>query len=154
MVLPLRLLFFPALLLIPVFTSRADYFDDTGYRALAAELGAALPDGTGVSVTQVEFGDPDYLPQAGSGSFAGTGSYLAGKTFTAKSGASAASGHAFDVGAHFYSLNTNPSAGRASFAPGITTVTACSIKIQRRANSAMLAPCGTNKWIDSQQTNT
>jgi hypothetical protein len=122
MVLPLRLLFFPALLLIPVFTSRADYFDDTGYRALAAELGAALPDGTGVSVTQVEFGDPDYLPQAGSGSFAGTGSYLAGKTFTAKSGPSGASGHAFDVGAHFYSLNTNPQAGRASFAPGITSI--------------------------------
>ncbi len=122
MVLPLRLLIFPAFLLVPVFSSRADYFDDTGYRALAAELGPALPDGTGVSVTQVEFGDPDYLPQAGSGSFTGSGSYLAGKTFTAKSGASAASGHAFDVGAHFYSLNTNPLAGRASFAPGITTI--------------------------------
>ncbi len=122
MVPPLRLLIFPGFLLVSVLPGRADYFDDTGYRALAAELGAALPDGTGVAVTQVEFGDPDYLPQAGGGSFTGSGSYMAGKTFTAKSGACGASGHAFDVGAHFYSLNTNPLAGRASFAPGITTI--------------------------------
>ena len=118
----MRQLLYPALFLFSVLSSRADYFDDTGYRALATELGAGLPDGTGVEVTQVEFGNPEYLPQAGSGSFPGSGSYFAGKTFNAQSGASGASGHAFDVSAHFFSLNANPLAGRASFTPGITTI--------------------------------
>lgn len=99
--------------------ARADYFDDTGYRSLAAALGKNLPDGTGQSVTQVEFGDLDYLPQAGSGNFAGTGNVMAGKIFSSKSGASSASTHAFAVGEHFYGLNTNPMLGRAGFTPGI-----------------------------------
>ncbi len=99
----------------------ADYFDDTGYRTLASELGAALPTGAGVGVTQVEFGGPDYLPQPGTGSFAGNG-LMAGKTFSAKSGSSAASNHGLAVASHFYSLNTNPAAGRASFSPGITAI--------------------------------
>jgi hypothetical protein len=105
-----------------IWPGRADYFDATGYRELAVKLGASLPDGTGVGVTQVEYGNPNYLPQTGSGTFAGGGSYFAGKTFTAKSGGTDASGHSFDVGAHFYSLNTNPAAGRASFTPGISVV--------------------------------
>lgn len=100
----------------------ADYLDDTGYRALVAELGAAVPDGTGVAVTQVEAASPDYLPQAGSGTYAGNGSFFSGKTFTARSGTSGSSGHAFDVGSHFYSLNVTPALGRASMTPGISAV--------------------------------
>jgi len=99
----------------------ADYFDDTGYRKLAAKLGSSLPTGAGVSVSQIEYGDPDYLPQAGTGTFAGSG-LLAGKTLSAKSGSSAVSGHASAVASHFYSLNTNPTAGRASFSPAISTI--------------------------------
>lgn len=110
------------ILFAAVSTGRADYFDDTGYRALAAELGASLPAGTGLGVTQVEFGNPNYLPQAGTGSFTGSGAYLAGKSFTAKSGTSGASGHAFDVGAHFYSHNSDPRSGRATFTPGIAVI--------------------------------
>ena len=52
------------------------------------------PTGAGVGVTQVEFGEPAYLPQAGSGTFTGSGALLGGKTFTAKSGPSATSAHA------------------------------------------------------------
>jgi hypothetical protein len=100
----------------------ADYFDDTGYRTLAAALGPALPNGSGITVTQVEFGDPDYLPQAGSGTFTGSGTVFGGKSFTAKSGSSGASGHAFDVGAHFYGLNMDPANGRAGFTPGVNAV--------------------------------
>ncbi|HYQ73467.1 MAG TPA: hypothetical protein VET88_16275, partial [Gammaproteobacteria bacterium] len=33
---------------------RAGYLDDIGYTRLAAELGASLPDGSGVTVTQAE----------------------------------------------------------------------------------------------------
>ena len=109
-------------LFLTLAAARADYFDDTGYRSLAAALGNALPDGTGLTVTQVEFGAPDYLPQAGSGTFTGTGSVMGGKLFSAKSGTSATSGHAFEVGAHFYGFNTNPALGRASFTPGIGKV--------------------------------
>ena len=125
------------LLLVPFLpgTARADYFDGTGYRTLAAAPGTSLPDGGGVSVTQVEFGSPAYLPQAGSGTFAGAGGYFAGKIFTAKSGASADSGHALDVAAHFYGLNTNPNAGRASFTPGVTQVDVYLVDSAGSANS-------------------
>lgn len=110
------------LVLLTGTAARADYFDDTGYRTLAAALGPALPSGSGITVTQVEFGDPDYLPQAGSGTFTGTGTVFGGKNFTAKSGSSGSSGHALEVGAHFYGLNTDPANGRAGFTPGISTV--------------------------------
>jgi hypothetical protein len=102
--------------------ARADYLDDTGYRLLAAELGAALPTGAGVGVSQIEYGNPNYLPQAGTGTFAGSGAFFAGKSFTAKSGTASASGHSEAVGLHFFSLNTNPLAGRATFTPGITSI--------------------------------
>lgn len=111
-----------SLVFLALGTVRADYLDDTGYRALAAELGAALPTGAGVGVTQVEYGEPAYLPQAGTGTFTGSGALFGGKTFTAKSGPSATSPHAEDVGAHFFSLNTNPLLGRATFTPGITSI--------------------------------
>lgn len=99
----------------------ADYLDEVGYRLLLAELGPAMPTGEGVGVTQVEFGLPEYLPEGGSGVFPGTGSF-AGKTFTAKSGASDASWHAVAVGSHFFSLNTDPLLGRATMSPGIASV--------------------------------
>jgi hypothetical protein len=118
----MRLFRVVALSLVLVPRGQADYFDATGYRELAAELGASLPDGSGVGVTQVEYGNPEYLPQAGSGTFLGSGAYFGGKTFSAQSGASDGSGHAADVGLHLYSLNTNPAAGRASFTPGIGVI--------------------------------
>ena len=103
---------------------RADYLDEVGYTELAALLGPGMPTGSSVAVSHVEAtgGSTTYMPQAGSGIFDGTGPYFLTKRFTAKSGEAAASGHAFDVGAHFYSQNTLPSAGRASMSPGVTLV--------------------------------
>ena len=100
----------------------ADYFDDTGYLILAAALGNVLPNGAGLRITQVEFGDPQYLPEMGTATFAGVAALMSGKSFTAKSGASAGSAHAFMVGEHFYGLNSNPGLGRAGFTPGISMI--------------------------------
>ena len=104
--------------------ARADYLEDTGFYALRAMTGAAMPTGAGVSVTQVEAagGGTTYMPQAGSGSFTGAGVYFSGKSFTAKAGVATASGHAFDVAAHFYGRNTVPSAGRSTMSPDVTIV--------------------------------
>ncbi len=99
-----------------------DYLEATGYRALAAELGDGLPTGARVKVSQVEFGDGEYLPQVGAGTFAGSGAVFGGKTFSAKGGASGASGHAWAVGAHFYGANGDPELGRASLAPGVAAI--------------------------------
>ena len=84
----------------------ADYKDDIGYTALANELGAGLPTGAGVKVTQVEAasGKPD--PSLGE---------FAGKTFTAKSPSLVISGHATSVGQNFYGNSS-------SIAPGITSI--------------------------------
>jgi len=109
-------------------SSLADYRDDTGFIRLQAELGAGMPTGAGVGMTQVEgelptpnFPANAYLPQAGSGTFAGSGRY-AGKTFTAKSGAGEASFHADFVGSNIY----GPSAGTGttffSMCPGAAYV--------------------------------
>ncbi|MDB6069461.1 MAG: fibronectin [Verrucomicrobiales bacterium] len=105
----------------PVGIVRADYLDDVGYRSLLLDLGAAMPTGAGVGVSQIEFGNPEYLPEAGTGTFPGTGIF-AGKTFTEKSGATAVSGHAAAVGLHFFSLNTDPGLGRATMTPGISAI--------------------------------
>lgn len=99
---------------------RADYLDDTGYRELEVELGASLPTGQGVSVSQVEAGAPDYSPEAGSGTFAATDPSLSGVTLSVKSGDSGASSHALLVAQHFYGRNRNPAASRVGFTPGIT----------------------------------
>ena len=109
-------------MLLPTLAARADYFDDTGYRRLAVMLGAAIPNGNGVAVSQIEFGNPAYLPEGGSGTFLGSGPNFLGKTFTVKGGSSGASGHAAAVASHFYGLNSDPALGRASFTPGITQV--------------------------------
>ena len=100
-----------------------NYADDTGYNQLKAELGAAMPAGNGVGVTQVEATGTAgaYLAQAGEGTYAGTGLW-AGKTFTMKSGAGTFSDHAFHVGTRLYSINTDASAGEASMAPLINAV--------------------------------
>ncbi len=103
--------------------ARADGKDDIGYRRLAAELGAALPDGSAVAVIHTEArvfvdhdGDPAtpdvaaWLPDPADPE-------LAGKHFTDRSGATAGahSGHATDVARRFY--------GRASaIAPGIDRI--------------------------------
>ncbi|RYD32804.1 MAG: hypothetical protein EOP86_14835, partial [Verrucomicrobiaceae bacterium] len=106
---------------------RADYLDDTGYRDLAAELGTALPTGQGVTVAQVEASESmagAYAAEAGSGTFTTVHPFLNGVSLTAKSGASAFSGHAFAVAAHFFGRNQDTSFGRAGFCPGITVADA------------------------------
>jgi len=84
----------------------ADFKADVGYTALQNELGASLPTGAGVKVTQVEadYGKPDASDVA-----------FSGKTFTAKSPSSVVTSHATTVGEYFYGRTT-------SMAPGITTI--------------------------------
>lgn len=114
---------FPLFAVLWTVSAKADYLDDTGFTALKRELGDALPSGSGVGVTQVEFGLPAYLPRAGEGAIAGTGN-LAGKTIHAKSGPGEVSGHAREVAGQFYGLNTDPRAGRANFTPGVREIDA------------------------------
>jgi len=89
----------------------ADYKDDIGYTMLQAELGISLPDGSGVTVTQVEAisGDswmPDY-----------TDLQFSGKTMNYHTGETPGiySAHATSVGKRFFG-NT------LSIAPGISTI--------------------------------
>ena len=93
------------------------YKDDIGYTQLTTEMGAAIPDGSGVDVTQVEADtvkdDPNvvisYSPDPANSQFTG-------KNITDVSATSTAfSGHATSVGGTFYG-NTN------SIAPGITNI--------------------------------
>ncbi len=110
------------ILLLTVLPAAAGYPDETGYTQLKAELGAAMPTGIGVDMTQVEGGPADaYMPQAGSGTFAGTG-FWAGKMFTAKSGASAASDHAYRVAQYMYGDNTSFPDSNSSMSPGVVNV--------------------------------
>ena len=92
--------------------AHASYLDDIGYNALRAELGAAAPTGAGVGVSHIEAnaGSPGlfYLPDV-------TNADFAGKTITAKSGASGVSGHATAVAAYYYGNG-------GSVAPGVTTI--------------------------------
>jgi hypothetical protein len=85
--------------------------DDIGYWSLKGRLGAQMPSGAGIGVTQVEGpateGGNNYLPDS-------LDPALAGKTITDKTGGGVASGHATMVGKMFY--------GSSGFAPGITTV--------------------------------
>ncbi|MFV1994316.1 MAG: hypothetical protein ACC661_02675, partial [Verrucomicrobiales bacterium] len=101
------------------------YFDQIGLRELETRLApAAVPNGAGVGVAQVELkiGD-NYLPQAGTGTFTISSGVFAGKTFTAQSpGGAAASGHATTVARYFFGNDTDPLAGPASMAPGVTSI--------------------------------
>ena len=74
-------------------SAAADWKSDIGYTALQAELGANMPTGAGVQVTQVEasLGMPDP-----------SNAEFAGKTFTQKSSGLSISGHATTVGQYFY----------------------------------------------------
>ena len=98
----------------------AGYEDDTGFTSLAARLGSSLPTGSGISVSMVESGTA-YLPQAGSGTFAGSGVF-SGKSFTAKSGASGLSLHAERVAYHFCGPYTDSGSGWATMSPDIGLV--------------------------------
>ncbi|HWB04377.1 MAG TPA: hypothetical protein VG796_15210 [Verrucomicrobiales bacterium] len=111
---------FSAATALPAF---GNYADDTGYNQLKAELGAALPTGNSVGMTQVEAtpATAAYLPEAGIGTFAGTG-YWTGKSFTAKSGPGILSDHAFFVGEHLYGSNTDPDRWRASMSPAVVNI--------------------------------
>ena len=91
------------LLLCTSVSIHAGYEDDIGYTQLESEQGVNTPDGSGISVTQVEGAqssvgsDPVYLPDPGIFQFIG-------KTITVKSGSAsgAYSSHASGVGKSFY----------------------------------------------------
>jgi hypothetical protein len=87
-------------------SAAADWKFDIGYTALQNELGANLPTGAGVKVTQLEatLGKPD----PGNAEFAG-------KTFTLQSPSLTIASHATAVGQYFYG-------GSSSLAPGITNI--------------------------------
>ena len=84
----------------------ADWKLDIGYTALQTELGAAMPTGAGVKVTQVEASSGK--PDPGNAAFAGD-------TFTLKTSGLTVIGHATSVGQYFYGKGT-------SIAPGITSI--------------------------------
>jgi hypothetical protein len=96
--------------------AQADYRDDIGYSVLLSELGASMPDGTGVKVSQVEASTSSsssvYLPDPNNAQFLG-------KIITDQSGLSSGvySGHATGVGALFYGNSF-------SMTPGINTIDA------------------------------
>lgn len=138
-----------ALLCASAFTARANYVSDVGYLQLQAELGDAMPTGAGVSVSQVEGANMfngGYMAEAGTGSYSGTGIWL-GKTFVAKSGATAFSNHASEVGQHFYGIITNGTSGRSSPAPGITLIDGYSASAW---TSSFLAPSGLAPLVETR----
>ncbi len=116
----LRLALLPATLLTLAPSLFAAAESDCGFLRLKASLGPAMPTGAGVPVSLVEVG-PAYLPQAGSGTFAGTGNF-SGRTFTAKSGTAALGSHANRTGHHLFGPITLQSDGWPTMAPGITVV--------------------------------
>ena len=87
----------------------ADYKDDVGYARLAQAMGTAVPDGQGVTATQVEAavtveGETHWMPDSGDTQFTG-------KTIIdATGGDDGSSGHATGVGRYFYG-NTLSTAG-------------------------------------------
>jgi len=83
----------------------ADWTDDIGYTALRARLGAATPSALGIDVSQVEAAsDGAYMPDINNPTFAPE---FAGKTISAKSGASAPSSHATTVARYYYGRVTS-----------------------------------------------
>jgi len=138
-----------ALLCVSPFTVRANYAADVGYLQLQAELGDALPTGAGVNVSQVEAANifnGGYMAEAGTGSYSGTG-FWQGKTFVARSGSTAFSNHASEVGQHFYGSITNGTGGRSSPAPGILTIDGYNASAW---TSAFLAPSGLAPLIETR----
>ncbi|MDY6824137.1 MAG: hypothetical protein SWH68_10150 [Thermodesulfobacteriota bacterium] len=84
----------------------ADYKDDIGYTDLVNELGAAIPDGTGVDVVQVEaLSNEHWMPDTAHAAFTG-------KTITDKTGGdTGSSNHATAVGRFFYGNDRSMSPG-------------------------------------------
>lgn len=89
----------------------ASITDDIGYTRLKAELGAKMPDGSGIEVIQVEArgsseaGGLAYAPAPGNAEFAD-------KTIIDATGqGTAASGHATSVGKIFYGNVSSPASG-------------------------------------------
>lgn len=97
----------------------ADYRSDIGYTKLQQDLGASIPTGTGVVVSQVEGtqtvnGQNLWMPDI-------TNAEFAGKTIinASNAGAGLYSGHATPVGQAFYGIYS-------SIAPAITSISAFS----------------------------
>lgn len=113
----------------------ADYKADIGYTELHSILGAAMPTGSGVSVTQIEASSikltvppspnyPIYAPDTNNVQFAGKNFFFPGTPSTS------ASTHATDIGSRFYGSN--------ALAYGIDTITSYEV----------------NAWISSIASNT
>jgi hypothetical protein len=102
------------LLIGPVSGKAQDYREDLGYWTLQSELGAAMPTGSGIGLSQIEAPLDEaltiYLPDI-------AGYASEGKTITPKSGPGSTSSHATTVGTFFYSLY-------GSMAPGTTMIDA------------------------------
>jgi hypothetical protein len=126
----------------------ANYADDTGYSQLAAELGAAIPTGNGVGMTQVEATPAPgaYMPEAGFGTFAGSG-YWTGRVFTAKSGSAAFSDHAFHVAEHLYGHVTDQAFGRATMSTSVVNVNGWDAN---KWGSDFLSPSGQAPVVETQ----
>jgi hypothetical protein len=110
---PVGLLFANAALL--VMTAHADWRTDAGFVQLKAELGGAIPTGTGIPVMMSEASQSGHFYAQGTTntlSYAGTG-ILAGKTIIPYSGVSGPSSHAATVANNFCG-NTS------SVSPGVT----------------------------------
>ncbi len=110
-----RQLFAAGLIALGLFAlprSRADYADDIGLNALRAELGATIPTGIGVGISQVEASLSTtakiYTPDLGQAEFSG-------KTIFAKSGISTVSSHANAVATYLFG-NTG------SLSPGVSNI--------------------------------
>lgn len=111
-------LLFILLALLPGLVA-ADYRGDIGFTKLQQELGVAIPDGTGIRLTQVEGstqvnGQDVWFPDPANAEFVG-------KTISNASGAPAGlySSHATSVGGSFYG-------NMRSIAPGVSNVMAFS----------------------------
>jgi hypothetical protein len=103
-----QLFLLPFLLFAGATLASASYVDDIGYTQLASELGSSTPNGTGVTVSQIEAPTPNYRPDP-SGAYSGV-------TFTYPFPTSntGVSGHATTVADNFY--------GDSSMANGVTSV--------------------------------
>ncbi len=128
------------LLLLTALPAAANYPDETGYTRLKSELGAALPTGAGVGMTQVEGGPAgSYMPQAGTGTFAGT-DFWTGKIFTAKHGATTFSDHAYRVAQYMYGDATALPTYNSSMCPGVVDVDGYAANAWAFASNSFLAP--------------
>ncbi len=110
------------LLIFPAHLLRADWADDVDFNKLKTELGASMPNGSAIRVTQVEspVTPGAFSPVAGSGNVAGTTSSFTGKTFTMKSGTADYSWHGDWVAQHIF--GKAPAAPRYGMATGVTGI--------------------------------